>query len=279
MRGRIARSLLPTLAALLLALGCDRAQEAPGPPAPPPGRRALVDVIGDEQARLRSLPGRSGILAEEKRYSLFDEELIIRDFFQDRRDGFFVDVGCAWPIQANNTYYLEKHLGWRGIGVDALSDYAEGWRRERPRSKFFAYLVTDRSDTQETFFRSPDTGLSSTDRSLASGDLFGERLEPQQIEVSSITLTDLLDREGVRKIDLLAMDIEGHELTALQGFDIERFAPELVVVEGKRRAVNRWFARHGYRLLQRYEPFDGVNRYYAPESSQATRSPVTRSSE
>ena len=56
---------------------------------------------------------------EKKRYSQHNEELIIRDFFQDRREGFFLDVGCAWPIRNSTTYYLEKHLGWSGIGIDA----------------------------------------------------------------------------------------------------------------------------------------------------------------
>jgi FkbM family methyltransferase len=261
--------ILSSLLGIVVALGCDGSAEAPQTPEAPAAahKRSLLEVIGDEQARARAAPGRTGILAEQKKYSLFDEELIIRDFFQDARDGFFVDVGCAWPIASNNTYYLEKHLGWTGFGVDALSDYAAGWQEKRPNSKFFTYLVTDKSDTSEIFFRSPNTGLSSTNRGLAQGDLFGEQLQPEEIRVPSITLTDLLDREDITKIDLLAMDIEGHELTALQGFDIDRFRPALVVVEGSRRPVQRFFNQHGYVLVKRYLPFDGVNRYYAPRAA------------
>jgi len=124
--------------------------------------QSLLEALGEQQRRLREAPGRTGILAEEKRYSLFDEELVIRDFFQDRRGGVFVDVGCAWPIDANNTYYLEKHLGWTGLGIDALSDYAEAWQRERPGSRFFSYLATDRSGGMGTFFKSPNPGPSSS---------------------------------------------------------------------------------------------------------------------
>jgi len=40
-------------------------------------------------------------------YSQHREELIVRDFFHDRRNGVFLDVGCASPIQNSNTYYLE----------------------------------------------------------------------------------------------------------------------------------------------------------------------------
>ena len=80
-----------------------------------------------------------------------------------------------------------------------------------------------------------------------------------------ITLNDLLDREGIKKIDLLAMDIEGHELNALAGFDIERFSPDLIVIEGRMRRgdmLKQYFNQHGCELIERYVPFDYVNLYF-----------------
>jgi FkbM family methyltransferase len=229
----------------------------------------IYSAIEQEREKIRNAEGREGILAEERHYSVFDEELIIRDFFQDRRGGFFLDVGCAWPVRASNTYYLEKHLGWTGIGIDALAEYGPAWTAKRPNSRFFSYLVTDRSGVKEIFFKSPDSGLSSTQRDLASGEIFGLDLEPEKVEIHTITLDDLLDREGVTKIDLLAMDIEGHEPKALAGFDIERFRPELAVIERplhpeeiEKSEVYRYFQRHGYQLIEKYRPFDTVNLYF-----------------
>jgi FkbM family methyltransferase len=236
-----------------------------------PNMAKVASVIKKKRQELRAIEGREGILAEERLYSLFDEELIIRDFFQDRTEGFFLDVGCAWPMRASNTFYLEKHLGWKGIGIDALAGYAPGWKKERPNSRFFSYLVTDQSNLKQTFFMAPNPGLSSTDRGLASGETFGADVEPEEVEIETTTLDDLLDREGVTKIDLLSMDIEGHEPKALAGFDIERFQPELVVIEGQVVAANEvlvrgYFERHGYELIEKYRPFDTVNRYFKPKS-------------
>ena len=67
-------------------------------PAPNPVVRQAVE---NEWKRLQSVEGREGILAEKRLYSTFDEELIIRDYFQDRRGGFYLDVGCAWAEEAN----------------------------------------------------------------------------------------------------------------------------------------------------------------------------------
>jgi len=196
---------------------------------------------------------------ETKLYSQGNEELIIRDFFQDKRDGFFVDVGCAWPMRNSTTYYLEKHLQWSGIAIDALDHYGPGWARERPRSKFVSYAVTDHSGDTVTFYRHAWTGVSSLLKEQAAKFGGEERLTP--IEVQTITLTDLLDAHGVKSIDHLTMDIEGAEAAALAGFDIDRFQPKLVCIEGGRRYLE-YFADHGYEHIEEYFPYDTVNWYF-----------------
>jgi FkbM family methyltransferase len=257
-------NLILAIAAAGLSIGPVSGEEIPPAPEELEQPRELMKAIPRIRKYLLEVPGRTGILTEKRRYSLFDEELIIRDFFQDRRGGFFVDVGCAWPTKANNSYYLERHLGWSGIGIDALADYADEWKATRPTSKFFNYLVTDHSGTNDLFFKSDGLGLSSTKRRNARGLKFGQDRAIEEIRVESTTLDDLLTREGVTKIDLLAMDIEGHELTALRGFDLARFEPKLVVAEGKRANVTAYLASHGYEMIERYQPFDPVNGYYRP---------------
>ena len=63
------------------------------------------------------------------------------------------------------------------------------------------------------------------------------------------------------------MDIELHEPQALKGFDIERFRPALVCIEGLlpvRQQILDYFAGHGYVLLGRYLRADLQNLYFAP---------------
>lgn len=207
-------------------------------------------------------------LEEEKAlYSQSREELVIRDFFGDRRNGVYLDVGCAWAEQYSNTYYLEKHLGWTGVGVDALPDYAEGWAEKRPNSRFFNFLVTDHSDTEESFYRADLRGISQVQGPVIGPA--GDEIPSEEITVPTITLTELLERNGIEKIDLLNLDIEGHEPMALAGFDIDRFRPELVCVEAKpknREFLETYFAEHGYEQIERYLEHDQTNYYFTPKA-------------
>jgi|GEM_PF-1728369 len=196
---------------------------------------------------------------EKKLYSYRNEELIIRDFFQDRRDGVFVEIGCAWPIKNSNTYYLEKHLGWGGIGVDGLADFAAGWKESRPRSVFVNALVTARSDEPEKFYKVFGWSMSTAELDVA-------RSLPvvAEIQVPGITLDDLLARQGVTDLDFLSIDVEGHQKAVLEGFDIERWKPKLVCIEDDGPLSVAWFKQRGYEPIERYRLRDIVNWYFAP---------------
>lgn len=212
-------------------------------------------------------PTPSPLDQQQALYSQSREELVIRDFFGDRRDGVYLDVGCAWAEQYSNTFYLEKHLGWTGIGVDALPDYAEGWASKRPRSRFFNFLVTDHSETQEPFYRADLKGISQVQGPVLGPA--GDEIPSEEITVPTITLTELLDQNGIEQLDLMNLDIEGHEPMALAGFDIDRFKPTLVCVEAKpknRDFLRKYFADHGYEQLERYLEHDQVNYYFSPKA-------------
>jgi hypothetical protein len=65
------------------------------------------------------------------------------------------------------------------------------------------------------------------------------------------------------------MDIEGSEPEALQGFDIERYRPELVCIETQAYTFDRllaYFASRGYGLIEPYRSVDQVNLYFRLQS-------------
>ena len=199
-----------------------------------------------------------------KRYSQPDEELVIRHFFRDRRDGVFLDVGAYHWKNASTTLYLEKHLGWSGIAIDALEEFEAGYLENRPRTRFFTRIVSDESGVMTTLYVHGGVTSVNKDHYKQFKKL---KAAPVPIQVVSVTLNDLLAEAGVESIDFLSMDIEGAEPAALAGFDIERFRPELVCIEASASILDQllsYFAEHGYERIDAYLEYDSVNWYFRP---------------
>ncbi len=211
-------------------------------------------------AELRPIRDRYG----PDHYSRNVEEWCIRDFFEDRRDGIFVDVGANHYRNDNNTYFLETKLGWSGVALDALAEFGPDYQRHRPRTRFAALFVSDVAGTTIPFFVPKDNHLvasSSQEFTIREGHPGEAR------NVPTTTLNVVLDQAGIRKVDFLSMDIELAEPKALRGFDIDRFKPDLVCIESHldvRQEIVNYFAGHGYVVVAKYLRADPKNLYFAP---------------
>jgi FkbM family methyltransferase len=243
------------LAGVVIVLLCS----APALGAEP--EKDVATAVPGAQRGARKVDVNDIIGTQKKRFSQQDEELIIRDFFKDRRDGFYVDAGCAFARSYSTTFYLESRLGWSGIGIDAVPSYADGWKKHRPRGKFVNYLVTDRSGEEDTFYVADYHPISSIHEKIAGP-------KHTKVKVPTITLNDLLEQNGVEKVDLVSMDIEGAQLAALRAFDIEKYRPELLCVEvwlPDQKEIVAYFEQHGYKRIVDYARYDWVNWYFAPK--------------
>jgi len=197
-------------------------------------------------------------------YSKGNEELIVRDFFQDKKAGFFVDVGANHYRIESTTYFLEEHLGWQGIAIDAVGDFKAGYLEHRKKTRFFCFYVSDKSDAEIDFYI---TQKHYERRSSADPEWSAKYGKANKTKVLTITLNDLLTKEGVSEFDFLSMDIELAEPAALAGFDIEKCRPALVCIEFHkeiRQSILDYFTKHGYGILEKYRGIDPANAYFAP---------------
>jgi FkbM family methyltransferase len=200
-----------------------------------------------------------------------EEEWMIRDYFNDRRGGVFVDVGANHYRAASKTYFLESKLGWSGIAIEPQREFAADYAKHRPRTKLLPFFVSDLSnETARLYIIKNMSPVASSDEAFVRK--FGK---PDEVrEVPTITLTDLLTAERIGRFDFLSMDIELHEPRALQGFDIGRFKPSLVCIEALlpvRQQILNYFAAHGYVLVGKYVWVDLENLYFAPLDAMKTQ--------
>ena len=197
-------------------------------------------------------------------YSRYVEEWIIRDYFEDKRGGVFLDVGANHYRDESNTYYLETMLGWSGVAVDALPEFGPDYLLHRPRTKFMAMFASDKSDEVVTLFE-PEQAKKIASASEEFTVQKGERGVARSVPTA--TLNQLLAEARIERIDFLSMDIELSEPRALAGFDIDRYKPALVCIEVHpevRQDILDYFTRHRYVLVGKYLRIDPTNVYFKP---------------
>lgn len=83
------------------------------------------------------------------------------------------------------------------------------------------------------------------------------------IDVPVRTLDDILSEgQAPQPVDFLSIDVEGHEIDVLRGFDFARWRPRLILLEDHVTGLGKhlFMRSAGYRLIRR----TGLNGWYVP---------------
>jgi len=187
------------------------------------------------------------------------EPQLVRKFFNDT-PGFFVEVGANQPQDGSQSWHLEQR-GWSGILVEPQPDLAEKLRRTRS-ARIFAVACSSPMNAGQLLPFHVAGPLSSLDRGAMAP---GARPEAV-IEVPVRTLDDILVEGGApQPLDFLSVDVEGHEIEVLRGFDFARWRPRLILLEDHvgNLSKHRFVTSSGYRLVRR----TGFNGWYVPANA------------
>lgn len=185
------------------------------------------------------------------------ETELVRAFFAGEPSGYFVDVGANEPHKDSQSWHLEQ-IGWTGILVEPQPELADALRASRTARVFQAACSSPRNagTTMVLHVAGPH---SSLDPHLIAG-----AQHQGTIEVPVFTLDSLLaEANAPAPLDLLSVDVEGHEVEVLSGFDFARWQPRLILLEdhvGNLRK-HRFMRAAGYRLIRR----TGLNAWYVPK--------------
>jgi FkbM family methyltransferase len=188
---------------------------------------------------------------------------MVHAFFAGAKSGFFVEVGANDPVERSQTWHLEQ-AGWTGVLVEPLPDLAVELVKARS-AMVFAVACSSPANIGRTLPFHVAGPLSSLHR-----DRMAPGAEPESIiDVQVRTLDDILiEANAPAGIDLLSIDVEGHELEVLQGFDFARWRPRLIMIEDHVSGLDKhWYLQsRGYRLIRRV----GNNGWYIPAAQSHT---------
>jgi FkbM family methyltransferase len=183
----------------------------------------------------------------------------------DAGAGFYIDVGASDGEHASVTRHFYER-GWRGINVEPREQAFADLQRARPRDVNVCAALSDAPGAGTLYDPGPRAGACATIHAPQAETLgtLGVELAERPVEVT--TLAALCEAHAPEVIDLLSVDVEGHEREVLAGGDWQRWRPRVVVVEAitpltyepTHEAWEPLLTEAGYLAAG----FDGVNRYY-----------------
>ena len=174
--------------------------------------------------------------------------------------GTFVEAGAHDGYTQSNTYFLERFRGWSGVLIEPIPELSALCSRRRRRSKVLGCaLVGDDFHGSQVTLHFGDLMSTTGDRAHAAEGLATAGRSAYEVEVPARTLTAALTEAASPPVDLMVLDLEGHELDALSGLDMDRYAPRYLLLEALEPEVQK--PQFDQMLAARYAPGELASPY------------------
>lgn len=189
------------------------------------------------------------------------EQNLIREFFGNKGDGYYVDVGANDPTIESQTWHLEQ-LGWHGLMLEPLPSYCDLLRKQRRGT-----VIQNACSSPENHNKMLRLIVAGGHSTLNADPIARGSYSEETIEVQCKTLDSILEENHAPVgFDFISIDIEGHEMEMFKGFTLAKWQPKLVLLEDHvtDHKKHQHMLSSGYQLLLR----TGLNSWYVSNAEK-----------
>ena len=178
----------------------------------------------------------------KKSYSSGAQDLIVDYFFKNKKKGVYIDVGCYHPFNGNNTKLLHDK-GWSGINIDLDFHTIDFFNYIRRGDENINVAISDTEGEQELYFFHNRSAINSLSKIRKD-----EAKEVRKIKTR--TLNSIIENSKFRneKINFISIDVEGHELEVIRSINLEKYAPDMIVIEYLEREIIKNLEFHNQKI-------------------------------
>lgn len=159
------------------------------------------------------------------------EDSILRSFFINKENGFYVDVGAYHPKRYSNTYifYLK---GWRGINIDANPGSMKLFEKYRSKDINLELGIGTRKG-KKMFYTFAEPAFNTFSKGILRYRQNRLRRKNRKIPVQIYPLADVLDKylPQNNEIDFLSIDVEGMDMDVLRSNNWKKYRPKIIIIE------------------------------------------------
>jgi FkbM family methyltransferase len=135
--------------------------------------------------------------------------------------GFFIEAGAQDGVFQSNTLIFARKFGYTGLLIEPATSLIPALTQNRPESIVFNGALTSfaKNGSHVTVPSGSPMGIVSHNTTHAEATVIAR------------SLSSLLDEHGIKNVDFLSLDVEGHEADILDGIDFRRHRPRFVLIE------------------------------------------------
>lgn len=181
---------------------------------------------------------------------------VYAEAFNEKKGGYFLDIGAHDGLTLSNTYILESRYSWSGICVEANPITYKSLKKNR-RSTCLNICLDREAGTVDFTLRSVMGGIvdEDVDNNTAKAKKRGE-----VIQLPTFRLDSVLEKQQAPKvIDYLSIDVEGAEERILADFDFNQYTFRCITIERPSEKLRNILQNNGYCLVRELQ---GLDCYY-----------------
>ena len=180
------------------------------------------------------------------------------------KKGFYIELGANDGLKQSNTYHLESRMGWKGILIEPHEPNFQKLLENRSSKNHFincACVSFAYSSQTYRYVYSDLMSIGLDDENDISDRIDHARQGLKFLDQSAIneiftstarTLDSILIETGApAEIDFLSLDVEGAELSVLQGINHDSYKFKYILVESRNILdLGTYLKSKGYNLLE-----------------------------
>lgn len=151
-----------------------------------------------------------------------------------KRDGVVIEAGASDGYHEYNSEIFYKHRNWTSINIEPDPLYFKSLCRHRPETDRRINLNLALSDSvgEAEIASVGIKGLSTIDPLTLSNLQNSGRISDYTTHVTKTTTYSKLVKDlALTSVDLLVLDVEGHELNVIKGMEQTEILPEVIMIE------------------------------------------------
>jgi FkbM family methyltransferase len=202
-------------------------------------------------------------------YSQCEEDCFLNtNLFKNKKNGIYIELGALDGILYSNTKFFEDTLNWKGILIEPHPDKFKQLQINRPNNYLFNDLVSCYSEPLKfRYFINSCAAVSGVENTLSQFhfDTFFENnnewyktIEQDSVYITPTTLTNIIKSTNITHIDLMSLDVEGHEYEVLQSWDFS-IPIDIILIEtlgvqpDKDELCRQILIKNSYKFLYKYK--------------------------